>query len=268
MKKLLAASVTVNLLLTGMISWLGLEGQIRSTRPVRPAEPASRNETLVKPGATGERIVAAPVSFRWSQLESTNYLTYIANLRSIGCPEQTIRDLISAEVDSWFAPLREKVLREPASGAGAAVPAIGQGATSKLERLHEDEIALIDRMLHPENSLQVAVAERGERPQGPVGVGSVEESGRERAEVQIPQFMQNPGSSFEFTTAQLEALNEVREWFRGQIGGSNVDPRDPEYLRRWRWAQPGADALLRASLGPEAYMRYQVALLDQQAGAQ
>jgi hypothetical protein len=36
--------------------------------------------------------------FHWRQLESTNYLTYVANLRRIGCPAQTIRDLISAEV--------------------------------------------------------------------------------------------------------------------------------------------------------------------------
>ena len=40
-----------------------------------------------------------PSSFHWSQLESTNFLDYVANLRAIGCPEPTIRDLITAEIN-------------------------------------------------------------------------------------------------------------------------------------------------------------------------
>jgi hypothetical protein len=42
-------------------------------------------------------------TFRWSQLESEDYRAYIQRLRSIGCPEQTIRDLIIADVDKIFA---------------------------------------------------------------------------------------------------------------------------------------------------------------------
>lgn len=42
--------------------------------------------------------------FRWSQLESEDYRTYIERLRAVGCPEQTIRDLIIADVDKLLAP--------------------------------------------------------------------------------------------------------------------------------------------------------------------
>jgi len=35
--------------------------------------------------------------FSWQQLESPDYQTYVANLRDIGCPEQTIRDIIIAD---------------------------------------------------------------------------------------------------------------------------------------------------------------------------
>ena len=41
--------------------------------------------------------------FTWSQVESDNYQTFIANLRDIDCPEQTIRDLIIADVNALFA---------------------------------------------------------------------------------------------------------------------------------------------------------------------
>lgn len=36
--------------------------------------------------------------FSWQELESQDYQTYIKNLREIGCPEQTIRDIIIADV--------------------------------------------------------------------------------------------------------------------------------------------------------------------------
>ena len=37
--------------------------------------------------------------FSWREVESDDYPTYIANLRDIGCPEQTIRDIIIADVN-------------------------------------------------------------------------------------------------------------------------------------------------------------------------
>jgi len=42
--------------------------------------------------------------FRWAQLESEDYRAYITRLRAIGCPEQTIRDIIIADVDKLLAP--------------------------------------------------------------------------------------------------------------------------------------------------------------------
>ena len=36
--------------------------------------------------------------FQWRQIESTNYKTYVAGLRRIGCPEKTLDDIIIAEV--------------------------------------------------------------------------------------------------------------------------------------------------------------------------
>ncbi len=42
--------------------------------------------------------------FHWAQLESEDYRTYIARLRAVGCPEETICDLIIADVDKLLAP--------------------------------------------------------------------------------------------------------------------------------------------------------------------
>ncbi|MGE3309798.1 MAG: hypothetical protein AB7O66_07500 [Limisphaerales bacterium] len=42
----------------------------------------------------------------WRSIESDDYPTYIANLRATGCPEETIRDIILADVNKLFAARR------------------------------------------------------------------------------------------------------------------------------------------------------------------
>ena len=51
--------------------------------------------------------------FSWHAVESPNYEDYVANLRSIGCPEQTIRDIIIADVNALFARRRATELVTP-----------------------------------------------------------------------------------------------------------------------------------------------------------
>ena len=42
-------------------------------------------------------------AFHWGSVESPDYREYIAKLREIGCPEETIRDIIIADVNKLFA---------------------------------------------------------------------------------------------------------------------------------------------------------------------
>ena len=61
-------------------------------------------------------------TFSWSQVESADYKQYIANLRSINCPEQTIRDIILADINKLYAaredPLKAKPKPTPENPAG------------------------------------------------------------------------------------------------------------------------------------------------------
>lgn len=50
-----------------------------------------------------------PSGFSWASLETTNYPAYIENLRAIGCPEQTIRDIVVADVAKLYAQKRAQV---------------------------------------------------------------------------------------------------------------------------------------------------------------
>jgi hypothetical protein len=49
-------------------------------------------------------IVVRTNAFEWRQLESEDYRTYINRLRSIGCPEETIRDIVIADLEKLMAP--------------------------------------------------------------------------------------------------------------------------------------------------------------------
>src|SRR5688572_17900516 len=48
--------------------------------------------------------------FHWTEVESPDYKEYIAKLRDIQCPEETIRDIIIADINKLYAP-REAALK-------------------------------------------------------------------------------------------------------------------------------------------------------------
>lgn len=68
--------------------------------PAGPAKRGSATGTEPAPMAPAARAEA----FNWRNVESEDYKKYIANLRAIGCPEETIKDIIIADVNKLYAP--------------------------------------------------------------------------------------------------------------------------------------------------------------------
>src|SRR5438132_919174 len=87
--------------------------------------------------------------FSWREVESRDYPTYIANLRDIGCPEQTIRDIIIADVNALFAQKRatEMVTAESQWWRSEPDPAVVQAAADKAKALDEERRVLLTRLL-------------------------------------------------------------------------------------------------------------------------
>jgi hypothetical protein len=48
-------------------------------------------------------------ALNWAAIESTNYYVYIANLRAIGCPEETIKDIIITDVAKLYGKRRAEL---------------------------------------------------------------------------------------------------------------------------------------------------------------
>lgn len=66
---------------------------------------AIREKTEPKPVAQ-TNFVYVTNAFHWSQLESADYREYIERLRSVGCPEATIKDIIITDIMRLYAARR------------------------------------------------------------------------------------------------------------------------------------------------------------------
>jgi hypothetical protein len=90
--------------------------------------------------------------FDWNAVESADYKKYIANLRSIGCPEETIRDIIKADVNKLYEA-RRKELAGPKKKFEFWKPGAMMGATIDPERaekeraLNQEKRALLTELL-------------------------------------------------------------------------------------------------------------------------
>ncbi len=81
------------------------------TPPPAPAPVVATPAEIVVTNVVVKEIPLAPetvtqtsvVRMNWSNIETADYRAYIANLRGTGCPEETIRDIIIADVNKLYA---------------------------------------------------------------------------------------------------------------------------------------------------------------------
>jgi LysM domain-containing protein len=135
-------SLGVNLLLIAV--WLVL--------PRHPfAGSLSASASLDDASASPSRpnVVLRRQFFSWQEVESPDYPTYIANLRNIGCPEQTIRDIIIADVNGLYARKRALELVTPEQQWWRSEPDTNvlQVALEKARVLDEERRNLLTRLL-------------------------------------------------------------------------------------------------------------------------
>jgi len=109
-----------------------------------------------------DHVIVRRQFFAWSEIESTDYSAYIANLREIGCPEATIRDIIVADVNQLFAQRREKeipVTEQPWWRAEPDWEGI-RAAADKSKALEDERKALLVKLLGPNWDVSALAANR------------------------------------------------------------------------------------------------------------
>jgi hypothetical protein len=135
-------SLGVNVVLAGL--WLGLS---RHQPAASLSAPSASDHTTSN--VSGSNVVLRRQFFSWQEVESPDYPTYINNLRNIGCPEQTIRDIIIADVNSLYARRRALELVSPEQQWWRSEPDtnVVQVALEKSRALDDERRALLTRLL-------------------------------------------------------------------------------------------------------------------------
>lgn len=142
----LLVSLGVNVALLGALAYALLHQpplKLTRTRSLRPA-----TNSPVLPTTAG------PVrrqNFTWQEIESTDYRSYIANLRAIGCPETTIRDIIVADINTLFDRRRATEIITPEQQWWRSVPdpKVIEAANRQLAALDSERRALLAQLLGP-----------------------------------------------------------------------------------------------------------------------
>ena len=182
--------------------------------------------------------------FSWAEVESPDYPTYIANLRAIGCPEQTIRDIIIAEVNALYSRKLATEVITPAQQwwRSQPDPKVVQAAARRIRALEEQRRELLTRLLGPSwESGDLANLPRPSRPgvalDGPVlGVMPAEtkqavEGVSARAQERLQAYLdaqRDAGKS-----ADPVELAKLRQQTRNELAGLLSPQQLEEYLLRY-----------------------------------
>ena len=117
----LTISLTLNALGLGLVLWLALPGS-RSQARARVSHfltnrvPRVKHQPAPPPvEAAAPEVIDVNELFKWAQVEAADYRVYLANLRGIGCPESTVRDILIADVNDLFSG-RVRTLVDGVSG--------------------------------------------------------------------------------------------------------------------------------------------------------
>jgi len=157
LQRLLMISILANLVCFVGLFWLSTDRQ-SSTEPSQPVpagEPVSSGQALGQT-APPERIVREVERFHWRQIEDEDFKKYIQNLRDIGCPEETIRNLVKQDLDKYYDQRKADILsKSPArkefwkSGNPSSLGRPSASASSQMAQLDREKNEVLGELFNP-----------------------------------------------------------------------------------------------------------------------
>src|SRR4051812_22723871 len=98
LRGVLALSLVINLGLLGAWGYIAKQPSIAKMEPSESGGSTGLKSKAADAGAISNAVAEVRENFKWALLESPDYKKYIANLREVNCPEETVRDIIIADV--------------------------------------------------------------------------------------------------------------------------------------------------------------------------
>ena len=159
LRTFLSVSLVANI---ALFCWAAGRARGPATTGSAPAVPDSKPAltSTPKPARVSSQAFKAGTpndSFRWESLESSDYQTFIHNLRRIGCPEETICDLIVADVNKAYAPKLAAAARRAGEGywlSGQKRRQLNLEVESELHKLNAERREILAQLLGPNGDKQ------------------------------------------------------------------------------------------------------------------
>lgn len=267
MKTMLRSSIVLNFALVACLAWLMVTGKNNSSNPTPPVVTEAKPQTVVTsatPLPTGTPANMETKPFSWSQLATGDYLNYIKNLRRIGCPEPTLRAIVTADVDAVYQK-RDQVLEKALSDLMNSPWSVRVGAAGMESTLRADMQKIPD-----EETADVASLLGLNITSSPTATSASDSAITSASnDIATPTQMAQAGplplvfqpvdpKAMHLTDNQLEVIQELQTSFNAAMSGANLDPNDPAYRQRWQTNQRQTDEMLAAMLGRRFSDNYQM----------
>jgi len=232
MKPALRLSLLANLTLAALLWRQASRTHGESSAP-RPTLTGVGKQITNQPAPALQLVLTR--DFDWRQIEAPDYATYIASLRAIHCPEQTVRDIITADVASLFARQRKELAL--------------LGATTEGGRWSPAEEARLLATLLGGTGSQLGTAPSVQLDPGHPAGSKVQDA----QPVRMPLVFQTQAlARLNLDEEQRQEIAELEQQFVQEIGGTDQNPGDPAYLAKWLEAQPKADSMIVNVIGRRA----------------
>ncbi len=233
-------------------------------------EPPATAQAIHSPRSEPDAASTKP-AFHWSQIDSADFPTYVSNLRSIGCPEATIKNIVSSELEDIYTEKRLALEQKAIAGNTAR-----RSLDMEIQKLTQEEAVVKTRLFSSSNDqsadltspIEIA-SQNVEAARVPLALQAVyaaspnvaapsksaaSNAGTVNASNAVPR------KAPTLTEDQQAGLADVQNKFIQDVGGTAQNPQDPAYLARWQTAQEGSDAMMRAKLGWKAFNEFQLSV--------
>jgi hypothetical protein len=249
------------------------------------------------PPSSIQAVSSESPAFHWRQIDSDDFPTFVGNLRSIGCPESIIHDIVKGELTEIYAE-KEKAAVAPALPIEArptptsAVRAAGSQPRQTVSEVRAERDQTLAALLapagpakradspaipdgqpaagdlpnsvNPQNTVQPQVVQQTQTPMPVYPVfashvlGSTNSSSTSpKTGIETNETGASPTAA-PVSVAEQMALEKIQNDFVQAVGGADQDPTDPAYLEKWKAAQQVSDDQYKKFFGGRAYVRRQM----------
>jgi hypothetical protein len=187
-------------------------------------------------------VVVRHENFTWDQVSSTNYVEFIKNLRSVGCPEQTIRDLVCSEINRIYARRRvtDVVYPNYQWWRSDPDPELVDAANAKIQSIEAERRTVLTSLLGPGwdiESKAIIAARAGITLTGPI-LGEMAAAVKEAAYMIIADAQEKIEAYQEDQARQGKAVDpmemvRLREEPFVQLVGVLLPPQYDEFVLRY-----------------------------------